>query len=65
MLADLPHTLYKRKGKDGDKVNTQSEVDEATRLMQEAYERRKQQEGYSINDIFAGKADMEKEEENN
>lgn len=64
MLADLPHTLYKRRGKDGGKVNTQEEVDEATRLMQEAYERKQREEGYSINDIFAGKADMEKEENN-
>lgn len=61
-MADLPHTLYNQK-----KKVKQADVDEATRLMIEAAERRKREaEGYSIQEVFEGKADMDaKEKENN
>ena len=64
MAADSPHTLYKGI-RDKGKV-TQSDVDEAVRLTKEAAERKRRQragpEGYTIDEIFSGKADIEQEE---
>lgn len=61
MLSDLPHTMYKRKGGNV----RQEDIDEATRLTLEAAERRRKEreaeQGYSIEDVFSGKADEEKE----
>lgn len=57
-MSDQPHTLYRQKGQ-----AKQEDVDEATRLMMEAYERKKQREreekGYDISEVFDGKADMD------
>lgn len=64
MAADSPHTLYHH-NRDKGKV-TQADVDEAVRLTKEAAERKRrqraEQEGYSIEEIFSGKADIEQEE---
>ena len=66
MQSDLPHTLYhnKSKGKTENKVYSQSDIDEATRLCEEALQRsrakrakRQQEEGYSLDEIFNGEAD--------
>ena len=60
MLSDLPHTMFKGKG--GSAVR-QEDIDEATRLTLEAAERRRKErlkeQGYSIDDVFSGKADEE------
>lgn len=62
MLSDLPHTLYSQ---GGNKVK-QEDIDEATRLTLEAAERRRKEraaeQGYSIEDVFSGKADEEDED---
>ena len=66
MQSDLPHTLYhnESRGKKDNKVYSQSDIDEATRLCEEALkksrERRKkrqQDEGYSLEEIFNGEAE--------
>lgn len=57
-MADLPHTLYAHKGKP-----RQADVDEATRLMIEAAERRRKQQEYSIQEVFEGKADLDAEQQ--
>ena len=54
MMADLPHTLYNYKG---DKDVRQDDIDEATRLTIEAYERKKKSmdsKEYTIDDVFKG-----------
>lgn len=60
MLSDLPHTLYNQ----GNKVK-QEDIDEATRLTLEAAERRRKEraaeQGYTIEDVFSGKADEDQE----
>ena len=49
--------LYKsKKGKD--KVSREA-VDDATRMMQEAYAKKKKKEGYTVEEIFNGEADTE------
>lgn len=60
MGADLPHTLYKR-SKGGGRKPTQTDVDEATAKMREAYERKqrereeeKKKNGVTVDDIFGG-----------
>jgi len=58
MQADLPHTLYNT-SKGGVK---QDDIDEATRLTIEAAERKKkakEQEQYTVEDVFDGTADEE------
>lgn len=62
MMADLPHTLYVHK-----KKVKKEDIDESTRLMLEAAERKKRREaeGFSIQDVFSGKADMDAQEEEN
>lgn len=63
MSADLPHTLYRKKG-----AARQEDIDESTRLMIEAAERRKklrEAEQYSINEVFEGKADLDAQEDGN
>lgn len=61
MLSDLPHTLFNQ---GGNKVK-QEDIDEATRLTLEAAERRRKEraaeQGYSIEDVFSGKADEDEE----
>lgn len=65
MMSDLPHTLYK----DGKGKVTQKAVDDAMQKMQEAYERKKKRQeaekerSYTIEEVFAEKADMVKEEQ--
>lgn len=54
MMADLPHTLYKKKGG----MPKEKDVEDAERLMREAYEKKRkarETEGYTIEEIFAGK----------
>lgn len=62
MLSDLPHTLYNQ---GGNRIK-QEDIDEATRLTLEAAERRRKElaaeQGYSIEDVFSGKADEEDED---
>ena len=61
MGADLPHTLYRR-SKDGGRKSTQSDVDDATAKMKEAYERkqrekeaeREKRNGLTVEEIFGG-----------
>lgn len=63
MTSDLPHTLYHPKDVEDEK---QKDIDEATRLTIEAAKRRKAEQGYSISDVFEGKADeIAEQEENN
>jgi len=57
MMADLPHTLYSRR----DGKPRQSDIDEATRLMREAYEKKRRGEEYTVEEIFAGKAEMDEQ----
>lgn len=69
MQSDLPHTLYnyKKEGKkdnQDNKVYSQSDIDEATRLCEESLKRsrerrakRQQEEGYTLDEIFNGEAD--------
>ena len=67
MQSDLPHTLYhhnKPKNKKGNKVYSQSDIDEATKLCEESLKRsiarrqkRQQEEGYYLDEIFNGEAD--------
>lgn len=55
MSADLPHTLYRKKGK-----AQEDEIAELERLAAEAAERkRKAREngGYTVDDVFDGIAD--------
>ena len=57
MQADLPHTLYLKKGEK--KVD---DNDPAFAMQKEADARvkeRREKEGYTINEIFAGAADGE------
>lgn len=59
MMADLPHTLFKKKH---DKP-TQSDVDEAMRLTMEAAERKrkkKEEEGMTIEELFNEKEKVNK-----
>ena len=61
MQSDLPHTLFRMKKKD---ASSTEDVDEATRAMLEALERKKKrlEEGhYTIDDVFDGVADPELE----
>lgn len=66
MQSDLPHTLYHKesRGKKDNKVYSQSDIDEATRLCEEALkksrarrQKRQQEEGYSLEEIFNGEAE--------
>ena len=52
MMSDLPHTLYRKpKGEKGPKGPTQEDIDEATRLFEEAQKRKS---GHTVEDIFNG-----------
>ncbi|MBO7323480.1 MAG: hypothetical protein J6U51_07860 [Bacteroidales bacterium] len=69
MQSDLPHTLYNynkvgKKDNNDNKVYSQSDIDEATRLCEESLKRsrerrakRQQEEGYTLEEIFNGEAD--------
>jgi hypothetical protein len=69
MQSDLPHTLYNykkevKKDNQDNKVYSQSDIDEATRLCEESLKRsrerrakRQQEEGYTLDEIFNGEAD--------
>lgn len=66
MHMDLPHTLYNydKEEKKDNKVYSQSDIDEATRLCEESLKRsrerrakRQQEEGYTLDEIFNGEAD--------
>lgn len=66
MQSDLPHTLYNyhKEDKKDNKVYSQSDIDEATRLCEESLKRsrerrakRQQEEGYTLDEIFNGEAD--------
>ena len=66
MQSDLPHTLYNYKSKDrkDNKVYSQDDIDEATRLCEEALQRsrkrretRQKEEGYNLDELFNGEAD--------
>ena len=69
MQSDLPHTLYNYKSKGnkenkGNKVYSQADIDEATLLCEEALrksrerrEKRQQEEGYTLDELFNGEAD--------
>ena len=66
MSADTPHTLYKRGAMGGGSKPTESDIEEATRLTLEAQkrkeERRRREAGqYTIEEVFAGKADADAE----
>jgi len=64
MQSDLPHTLYIRKDKDGNKSVSKADYDEAVRMNEESLKRsierrrkRQQEQGYHLNEIFNGEAD--------
>ena len=64
MQSDLPHTLYIRKKKDGNKSVSKADYDEAQRANEESLRRsierrrkRQQEQGYTIDEIFNGEAD--------
>lgn len=66
MLLDLPHTMYSPRHKDDkdNRVYSQEDIDEATRLNEESLKRsrerrkhRQQEKGYTLNEIFNGEAD--------
>jgi hypothetical protein len=66
MQSDLPHTLYNynKEGKKDNKVYSQSDIDEATRLCEESLKRsrerrakRQQEQGYTLDEVFNGEAD--------
>ena len=61
MQSDLPHTLYKKMAKDGDKsYNPQDKAFELQRQADEraAERRRKRQEekGYTVDELFGNEA---------
>ena len=64
MSSDLPHTLYIRKDKEGNKSVSKADYDEAVRANEESLRRsierrkkRQQEQGYTIEEIFNGEAD--------
>ena len=64
MQSDLPHTLYIRKDKDGNKSVSKADYDEAVRMNEESLKRsierrrkRQQEQGYTLDEIFNGEAD--------
>ena len=64
MQSDLPHTLYIRKDKDGNKSVSKADYDETVRMNEESLKRsierrrkRQQEQGYHLNEIFNGEAD--------
>jgi hypothetical protein len=66
MQSDLPHTLYIKKDKDGNKSVSKADYDEAVRAneasLKRSIERRKkrqQEQGYTRDEIFNGEADKD------
>lgn len=66
MQSDLPHTLYIRKDKDGNRSVSRADYDDAVRMNQESLKRsierrrkRQQEQGYYINELFNGEADKD------
>lgn len=64
MQSDLPHTLYIRKDKEGNKSVSRDDLLEAERINRESLQRsierrkkRQQEQGYTIEEIFNGEAD--------
>ena len=64
MQSDLPHTLYIRKNKDGNKSVSKADYDDAVKANEESLRRsierrrkRQQEQGYTIDEIFNGEAD--------
>lgn len=66
MQSDLPHTLYIRKDKNGNKSVSRADYDEAVRMNEESLRRsierrkkRQQEQGYTTTEIFKGEADKD------
>lgn len=66
MQSDLPHTLYIKKDKDGNKSVSKADYDEAVRANEESLKRsierrkkRQQEQGYTRDEIFNGEADKD------
>ena len=66
MQSDLPHTLYIRKDKNGNKSVSRADYDEAVKANEESLRRsierrkkRQQEQGYTIDEIFNGEADKD------
>lgn len=66
MQSDLPHTLYIRKDKNGNKSVSRADYDDAVRANEESLRRsierrrkRQQEQGYHLNEIFNGEADKD------
>ena len=64
MQSDLPHTLYVRKDKNGNKSVNKADYDAAVKANEESLRRsierrkkRQQEQGYTIDEIFNGEAD--------
>ena len=64
MQSDLPHTLYVRRDRKGNKSVSKADYDEAQKANEESLrrsiERRKQrqkEQGYTIDEIFNGEAE--------
>ena len=64
MQSDLPHTLYIRKDKNGNKSVSKADYDEAVKANEASLRRsierrrkRQQEQGYTIDEIFNGEAD--------
>ena len=66
MQSDLPHTLYIRKDKNGNKSVSKADYDEAVRMNEESLKRsierrrkRQLEQGYTNDEIFNGEADCD------
>jgi hypothetical protein len=64
MQSDLPHTLYPKKDKNGNKSVSRADYNDAVRANEESLRRsierrkkRQQEQGYHLNEIFNGEAD--------
>lgn len=64
MQSDLPHTLVNHTDKDGNKVVSRADYDDAVRANQESLKRsierrrkRQKEQGYTLNEIFKGEAE--------
>lgn len=66
MQSDLPHTLYIKPDKDGNKSVSKADYDDAVRANEESLKRsierrkkRQQEQGYTRDEIFNGEADKD------
>lgn len=67
MSADTPHTLYRKGSMGGGSKPTEQDIEEATRLTLEAQKRkeerrRREANQYTLEEVFAGKAESDAEE---